>query len=212
MLEKLRSLFASAPKTLPQAAETITEAKATLDSVAALFTAAGLNLEQMLAAGPDSLKAHLASLDNSDELAEALQENERITNEHAQDCVTIDQLKASAATHAELFSVIGISDMAATSPTEAKAKFDEHVKKAANLELGQRGHPPAHIPKQEAIDDITPTKTDEDRAAAAALVEYEKLIVADNTAKTKASAQARTDFYAKNHALIGRGITLRRRG
>jgi hypothetical protein len=67
-----------APKTLPQAKETLDTANATLDSVAALFEAAGLNLEQMLAAGPDALKAHIESIDNAEELATALQEAARL--------------------------------------------------------------------------------------------------------------------------------------
>ena len=57
------------PKNLEEARNAIEPARATLDNVNALFAAAGLNLETLLAAGPESLKAHLASLDNAAQVA-----------------------------------------------------------------------------------------------------------------------------------------------
>lgn len=54
-----------APKTLAEARDLTTDAKATLDSVGALFAAAGLNLDAMLEAGPESLKQHLDSISDA---------------------------------------------------------------------------------------------------------------------------------------------------
>ena len=68
-LSSVLSALGLAPKTLTEARGTLDTSKATLESVAALFTTAGLNLEAFLGAGPESLKAHLASLDNAAQVA-----------------------------------------------------------------------------------------------------------------------------------------------
>lgn len=150
MFSKILSALGVAPKTLPQATETLGEAKNTLDSVAALFTAAGLNLEQMLAAGPDALKAHLESIDNTEELAAALQENERIEAELAADHATIEALNANLAGHTEILTMIGIPAPSALSdPTKIKTAFETHVSKQTTLALAKTGHPPAHVPAAE---------------------------------------------------------------
>lgn len=60
-----------APKTLTEAEDILAPTKATLDSVAALFAAAGLNLDAMLEAGPESLKAHLDSISEAGDEAVA---------------------------------------------------------------------------------------------------------------------------------------------
>ena len=147
-----------APKTLPQAKETLDTAKATLDSVAALFDAAGLNLEQMLAAGPDALKAHIDSLDNAEDLATALDEAARLdeqlteTDARLADCLT--QI-ASANT---ILSEIGLSPLAAgLTPEKAKEAFSSHVAKATTLALAKTGHPPAHVPVAEVAPTAQPT-------------------------------------------------------
>lgn len=153
-----------APKTLPQAKETLDNAKATLDSVAALFTAADLNLEQMLAAGPDALKAHLDSLDNSEELAEALQENERLEADlkTASDAYSV-ALSIQAAHH-DCFKALGISVLAEDfTPDKIKAAFSDHVTKQVTLALAKTGHPPAHVPA--ATEPVTASKTDAEIAA-----------------------------------------------
>lgn len=157
MLEKLFARFTSAPKTLPQATETITEAKTTLDSVAALFTAAGLNLEQLLAAGPDALKAHLESLDNSTELAEALQENEKLSAD-----VTAAKAEAAAyqnrvAGMASIAATLGVADLATAEPTAIGKAFEAHVSKQTTLALAKTGHPPAHVPAADTAFTAKPT-------------------------------------------------------
>jgi hypothetical protein len=64
-LSSVLSALGIKPKNLEEARLTIEPARASLESVAALFTTAGLNLEAFLGAGPESLKAHLASIDNA---------------------------------------------------------------------------------------------------------------------------------------------------
>ncbi len=153
-MSKFSDLLAAvglAPKTLPQAKETLDTAKATLDSVAALFTAAGLNLEQMLAAGPDALKAHLESLDNAEELATALEEagrlDEQLTETEAKLADTLAQIDSANAVLTE----IGIAPLASgLTPEKAKEAFSAHVSKATTLALAKTGHPPAHIPAPDA--------------------------------------------------------------
>jgi hypothetical protein len=72
------------PKTLSQAQENLEPAKATLDSVGELFANADLDLDTMLAAGPDSLKAHLASFSaDAEALDEAIAKNAELEVELA---------------------------------------------------------------------------------------------------------------------------------
>ena len=204
------SALGLAPKTLPQANETLSQAKGTLDSVAALFTAAGLNLEQMLAAGPDSLKAHIDSLDNAEELATALQENETLSAEHEATKASALALSSQLSALNSVVATIGLSASADLKPDAIAKAFETHIAKATTLALAKTGHPPAHVPAS-AIDDITPPKNSEDAAAKAALLNYEALIAADNASRTQESAKAKADFYAKHHAQIDRGIQIRRR-
>jgi hypothetical protein len=68
-LSSVLSALGIKPKNLEEARLTIEPARASLESVAALFTTAGLNLEAFLGAGPESLKAHLASIDNAAQVA-----------------------------------------------------------------------------------------------------------------------------------------------
>lgn len=155
------SALGLAPKTLPQANETLTKAKGTLDSVAALFTAAGLNLEQMLAAGPDSLKAHIDSLDNAEELAAALQENERLD---AALKTAGEQMEAAGklqAAHLECFKAIGLTpDNNALAVDQVKTSFADHVSKQTTLALAKTGHPPAHVPSSAEAADAKPSAKD----------------------------------------------------
>ena len=132
------------PTNFDHATATLTEAKATLDSVSALFTAAGLNLETMLAAGPDALKAHIESLDDSDALVEAIQVNDQLTAE-------LETAKASAlALTSQLSALNSVVATIGAAPTatqeEIKAAFEAHISKATTLALAKTGHPPAHVP------------------------------------------------------------------
>jgi len=207
----LLAVIGLAPKTLPQANETLATAKSTLDSVAALFTAAGLNLETMLAAGPDALKAHLESIDITDDLAEALAEVEEYDLNLAASQAEVERLNSQLSTLNSSFAAIGIATPLSAKPEEIKSAFEAHVSKQTTLALAKTGHPPAHVPAANAIDDVTPTTTDEDKAALAALDTYIKLIDDDNRANTKATAAAKAKFYTENHARIDRGLALRRR-
>jgi len=138
MFDKLLSALGLQPKSLDQARGTLESAKVFAESVNALFTSAGLNLEQMLAAGPDALKAHIESIGSADEsMADALLENERLQTE-------LDAATAKAAALAETFKAVGFE---VAEGADAKAEFAEHVKKASALELAKAGHPPvAHVP------------------------------------------------------------------
>jgi hypothetical protein len=109
------------------------------------------------------------------------------------------------------FAAIGITTPATATHEEIKGAFTAHVSKQTTLALAKTGHPPAHVPAAAVIDDVTPPKNEGDAAAKAALTNYEALITADNAASTNATRQAKLDFYTKNHALIDRGIQLRRR-
>jgi hypothetical protein len=163
-MSKFSDLLASvglAPKTLPQAKETIDSAKATLDSVDALFTAANLNLEQLLAAGPDALKAHLDSIDNTEELAEALQENEALSGKLEAVSADVSTLSSQLAALETVASTIGLTPATALAPEAIAAAFEAHISKATTLALSKTGHPPAHVP---AADVVPVVKTDADIA------------------------------------------------
>lgn len=182
------SALGLAPKTLPQANETLTQAKGTLDSVAALFTAAGLNLEQMLAAGPDSLKAHIDSLDNAEELAAALQENERLDGALKTAGEQMEAAGKLQAAHLECFKALGLTpDNNALAADQVKKSFDAHVSKQTTLALAKTGHPPAHVPAADPTQ--VAAKSDADLAK-----EYEAL----------PRGEAKSAFYAKHEQALWR--------
>jgi hypothetical protein len=150
MFSKILIALGLAPKNLDEARSTYTEAKGTLDSVAALFTAANLPLDKMIAEGPDSLKAHLASVDNSAELTRlgaelktAQAEAKRIGDELA-------AANAKIKAHAEIFATVGLDVKSDTKPEDAKKAFADHTSKATTLALAKTGHPPAHVPAADA--------------------------------------------------------------
>lgn len=138
------SALAGRPKNFEAAAGTLAEAKTFADSVGALFSAAGLNLESMLAAGPDALKAHLASLDQSAEVTRLTAEAKTATDalgafkaEHA-------EAAAQVTAFADLFATIGLDLAGDTAPKAAdfKTAFSAHVSKQVTVELAKSGHPP----------------------------------------------------------------------
>lgn len=70
-LAKHFPFFSTEAKTLDQAKTNSTAAKAKVEAVAQLFENAGLDVDAMLSTGPDSLKAHLATVGATDaQLAE----------------------------------------------------------------------------------------------------------------------------------------------
>lgn len=138
------------PKTLDQARGTLAEAATTLNSVSALFTAAGLNLETMLAAGPESLKAHIESLSAKALDVEAAAGRETLLKEQVA-TLTAD---LNSATHK--FSVIGgvlapVGITATTKPEEYSALLSKHVKEQAALELAKTGHAPVPAATEQQI-------------------------------------------------------------
>lgn len=95
---ELLSALGIAPKNLAEAHHALAPAKQTLDSVSALFTAAGLDLDAMLAAGPDALKAHLDSLRASDaQLAEAQAKIATLETDLAASAANLTQAEAALA-------------------------------------------------------------------------------------------------------------------
>lgn len=185
----LSSILASlglAPKTLEQARAVIEPAKATLDSVNALFAAAGLNLEQMLTAGPDALQAHLASLDNSEELTVALAEVERLNGEATETASKLTALTEGLSANQEVFAAVGLKlDVDVPDAAAFKTAFEAHVAKQTTLALAKTGHPPvAHVDPVAA-----PSLTDAEIAA-----QYVKL----------PAGPARLDFFTKHESALQR--------
>lgn len=142
------------PKNFDAAAASLIEAKTQLDSVNALFSAAGLNLDQLLAAGPDSLKAHLASLDNSDQIKALTERTEKLESEaKALTENTAAQVKAVEAITAQLSafnsiaSTIGLATTEGmkSTPDQITAAFSAHVAKQTTLALAKTGHPPVTV-------------------------------------------------------------------
>lgn len=211
MFSKLLSLLGIAPNNLEQARGAYTEAKTFAESVNALFAAAGLQLETMLAAGPDSLKAHLAGVDNSAEVAKLIDENKQLKADLATTKSALDTANKLVTAHNEIFATVGFKSDE-TDAAKFKASHEDFVSKKVTLALAKTGHPPAHVPAAtNPIDDVTPQKDDADKVALASLTEYEALIATANATPSAAALQAKADYFAKNHAAIYRGLALRRR-
>lgn len=183
-----------APKNLEQARAVIEPARATLDSVQALFSAAGLNLEQMLAAGPDSLKAHLASLDQSEAITEL---QTKLATAEAGIASLTEQLAAARSdhevtraaldVHASLFASLGFKPAADATPEAVKTAFAAHVEQRAATLLAHDGRPPVpHVAPAAAAE---PVRTDAELLAA-----YEAM----------SPGPARTEFAAKHYDALRR--------
>jgi len=140
MLKALLATFSAPPKTLDQARHGIDQSKAFASSVETLFANAGLNLETLLAAGPDSLKVYLAGFDGDDVALAALQtERDGLAGQ-----LTLAQAQLTA--HADLLKTIGLDTAAATTPEAVKPALEAHVAKQVTLALAKTGHPPVqHI-------------------------------------------------------------------
>lgn len=147
MFAKLLSALGIAPKTVNEASGTLAAAKTFAESVNALFTAASLNLETMLSAGPDSLKLHIAGLDQSAEVTRLTAELATATTDLADRQTKLNARNETLAAASEVFAAIGINDFSKkTAAADVKSAFEAHVKKSATLDLAKTGHPPAHIP------------------------------------------------------------------
>ena len=111
--------------------------------IGALFTAAGLDAAALVAAGPDALKLHLESLDNSEELAVALQENEKL----AADVTKLDgEVHTLSDIVQHVTTAIALPMAKDAKAEDVKAAFEAHVSKQTTLALAKTGHPPAHVP------------------------------------------------------------------
>lgn len=134
------------PKTLDQAKQPLDQGKQALAEVAALFAAAGLDLDAMRAAGPDALKAHIEAVGAKDgELAKA---NERIAELEAS-AVENDEALAVALEDIEhasaLFASVGFEFSAESKPEDFRAAFESHAKKSAAVELAKTGTLPVAV-------------------------------------------------------------------
>ena len=146
----LLSAFGLAPKTLDQAKASLDSAKPALDSVAALFSTAGLDLDSLIAAGPDSLKAHLDGLSANDaDLASAQAKVTALEGQLAARDLDVTaaaaNLIASNAKISALNQAIGFNPAEKGedgNPLEFKAAFESHVAKQSALLLAKDGRPP----------------------------------------------------------------------
>lgn len=129
MLEKLRSIFATAPKTLPQANETLTEARAQIDTLAAELSTRDEKIAALTA-----------------ELATAEKEGETATAALATVTKARDEFSALVDSHIALFETIGYKDQPGANAADFKTAFAAHVEKQTTLALAKTGHPPAHVP------------------------------------------------------------------
>jgi hypothetical protein len=190
LLAKLRDHFSKPATSLQAAAAINTDAKTALDSVEALFTAAGLDLPKLLEAGPDSLKAHLASLDLSADLKAKEQALGEATAKLTDIEAKLTAAEASSKTAADLLSSIGFSVNATADdkPIDIKTSFASHVEKAAATLLAKDGRPPVeHI-------DPNAGKPEAKASDAELLAQYEKLPAGPD----------RLAFFAKHEQAIWR--------
>ena len=151
MLNSLLSALGIQPKNLTEARGTLDNAKATIEQATALFTAAELDMDALLQAGPDSLKAHIDSLGAKDgELAAALDKINALEAASTENFFTISSLEEEVQTARGLFEVVGYeSPENGDDPEACKAAFESYVKKAAALELAKVGHAPvSFVPEQ----------------------------------------------------------------
>jgi hypothetical protein len=151
MLNSLLSALGIQPKNLTEARGTLDTAKSTIEQATALFSAAGLDMDAMLQAGPDSLKAHIDSLGAKDsELAVALEKINALETAAASASSDITALQEEIENARGLFEVVGYeSPENGEDPEACKAAFESYVKKAAALELAKVGHAPvSFVPEQ----------------------------------------------------------------
>lgn len=130
----------SAPKTLESAKASVSESKTKLTEINAMFEAAGLKLDDLLAAGPDALKAHIESFKGAEEqLAKA---NE-VISAHAEEVDALNASLAEASNEAqELGAVLASIGYVAADGDDVKESFAAFIKKQAATELAKIGHPP----------------------------------------------------------------------
>lgn len=116
------------------------------EPVAALFDHAGLDLDTLLAAGPESLKAHLASLDNAEQLNTLIGDLASAKSALDAKSADITALKGSVEAATNIFNIIGLSDTVSADADSGaiKTAFADHVSKQVTLAQAKAGHPPVH--------------------------------------------------------------------
>ena len=184
-LSSVLSALGLAPKTLTEARGTLDTSKATLAAVVDLFSTAGLDLETLLAAGPESLKAHLASLDNAGQVSALTADLATIKADHEALTKALAVRDDTLSAFAQTFATIGMADITNKTPAaEVTAAFTAHVAKQTTLALAKTGHPPvAHI-------DASAAPAAEQLSDEAHLAAYEKLEGADAKAYLAKNSQA----------------------
>lgn len=201
-LSALLALVGIAPKN-PDEARAVREAsKMKLEEFAAMFSAAGLDAEQLLAAGPDSLKAHLVSLDQKETIAALEQQVAQAAT--ARDTLNaqlstlnsdLDVTRAALDAHKDLLAATGFKAEASAKPEELKAAFAAHVARAATAKLATLGHPPVAEVQPEQV----AAAVDADAAALQAWQAYNKFA---------AGSKEKAEFYEANADAIWRGRSI----
>ena len=132
-----------APKNLGEAAEIIEPAKATLDSVANLFASANLDLDTMLAAGPDSLKAHIDSFSgDAAALDEAIAKNAELEVDFAEARALTEAAIARSESFGSAAQAAGIdvTEEVLADPAALKQAFTTRATAQAQELLAASGH------------------------------------------------------------------------
>jgi hypothetical protein len=181
-----------------------------------LFANAGLDVKTLLAAGPDSLKAHFESLDTSAELTEALAANEKLTADLAAAQSALTAAQTTLGHYADIAQAIGLPPLATDlSPDQAKAAFAAHVGRAVTLANAKIGHP---APVAAAFDDTQPKRDPKAVGDSAHLDEYIRLGQVEAAAQEKgddkalaAATSARRAYGTTHHEAINRAVASRGR-
>lgn len=171
---------AESPKTLDQARSTFAEAKSALDRIAAMFSAAGLDFDALLAKGDLALKDYVAELNQKAVAAEqvATAAQAKLAEETAKrESVSAEKeaLATTVAGHISIFSSIGFKpadvkgkDGAAATAEEIatvfQAAFKSHVSSAVTQQLQEIGQPAAKLPTPSNVGGSFSSTADELRA------------------------------------------------
>jgi hypothetical protein len=154
---------ASAPKTLDLARATLTDARSCLDKIGAMFTAAALDLDALLAKGDNALKEFVTELNTKVTTAEAsvTEANGKVTAAEAKVVAAenkVSALNSQISAFGLLFASIGFKpaevkgtgDAAPTAEQQATAlqeSFKAHVAGAVTQKAQEIGIPISKLPK-----------------------------------------------------------------
>jgi chromosome segregation ATPase len=149
----LLALFtpAAAPKTLDQARTTFAEAKAALDRIGRLFTAASLDLDALLEKGDDALKDFIADLNrkaaDADSKARELEGRATAAEQKATQAESdISALRTQHSALSGLLAAIGFKVEADSKPEAVQAAFNAHVSGSVTQKLQELGQPAGNLP------------------------------------------------------------------